>query len=90
MVTLSYDADVVDLLKAVPKHFRSWRPETKQWRIAAWYSPILARIMHARGHVVVGIDVTDPAPQRPRPNLGADTVLQRRRPPIVPIRSTGH
>ena len=33
----------MDLLKTVPKDYRSWRPETTQWRVACWYSPILAR-----------------------------------------------
>ena len=63
-VTFDYDADVVDLLKTVPKNFRSWRPETKQWRIASWYSPILARSLRQHEHHTVGIDVRDPPPHR--------------------------
>ena len=55
---------MVDLLKAVPKHYRSWRPETKQWRIASWYTPILARIMRCSWTLIVGIDVADPPPRR--------------------------
>ena len=30
-ITFSYDAELVDLLKTVPKNFRSWEPDTKQW-----------------------------------------------------------
>ena len=64
VVTFNYDRDVVALLKAVPKHYRSWRPETKQWRIASWYSPILARSLRQHEHHTVGIDVRDPPPHR--------------------------
>ena len=38
-VTFGYDADVVDLVKTVPKSFRSWEPDTRQWRVASWYTP---------------------------------------------------
>jgi hypothetical protein len=38
-VTFSYDADLVGLLETVPKYFRSWEADPKQWRVASWYNP---------------------------------------------------
>lgn len=53
-VLFSYDPDVVDLLKRIPAHARSWNPNIKEWRVSDAYADELAEILQRYGHQVVG------------------------------------
>ena len=56
IVRFAYDPRLVDLIKTVPRYYRSWNPTLRQWRVSVVYARTLANSMRQLGCTVVGLD----------------------------------
>ena len=56
-VTFTYDAIVVEMLKAVvPSYARTWSPPRREWLIESVYSKPLSEALHRLGCTIVGLE----------------------------------
>jgi len=65
-VTFRYDPAVVDLIKTIPSHLRSWDTQRKTWTIPASTVPSFVRMLEDDGHRVhIEGDAYIPPPRTP-------------------------
>ncbi|WP_157174045.1 hypothetical protein [Rhodococcus sp. JVH1] len=84
LLTFPYDAEVVGLVKALPKNRRRYSPDTKQWAVHPDVARDLVGALHAHGHTTTGLDSSDGAQQgtqrEPRPtpvNVSGDPRIRQ-------------
>ena len=54
-VNFNYDPVVVDMIKSVPSHARTYDPATKIWMLQADYANYLAQDLRCAGYTVLGM-----------------------------------
>ena len=52
----SYDADIVALIKVLPRDQRRYSPDSKEWAVRSDAVPKLAESFRAHGYAVTGLD----------------------------------
>ena len=77
-VSFQYDPDVVDAIKTVPSHRRTWDSLRKVWTVPASTIPSLIEMLEADGHRVHVTGGTNVPPPRTAPAGGtwADLLLE--------------
>ena len=71
-VRFDYDADLVRIVKSIPAFARSWKPETKTWRVDRYYAKRLAHDLEAYGCRITGLDPEDYRTRDKHNGKGAD------------------